>query len=392
MSITLTNVRIWDGRAEEIDAGMDAIVVEDGDIIHIGSSEDLASRRSTDMGGVYVVPGLIDAHVHLCLNPDIRAATDQGQESEAELLAQMAERAEKMVNAGITSARDLGGGQWLELTIRDRISQGRLPGPRLLCSGTPVTSPGGHCHFWGGEVSNADEAIKVIERQLTKAVDLIKIMATGGSLTPGSRPVDPQFDAATLTEIVAEAARHGLHVAAHCHGTEGISNAAEAGVTTIEHCSWVSEAGWGHGYDANVAENLARQGVWVSPTINSGWKRRIGSKDYEALIQQNFERLRSAGVGLIASTDAGIPNVFHHDLPSALPVFAHFAGLEPVEALRAATSDCAEAIGLGNVAGKLEPGYSADFILFEESPLEDLDVLKSPLEVWVRGKRLSRGT
>lgn len=392
MSFTLTNVRIWDGRAAGIDAGMDAIVVEDREIIHIGSSEDLASRHSTDMGGVYVVPGLIDAHVHLCLNPDIRSATDQGQESEAELLAQMAERAEQMVNAGITSARDLGGGRWLELTIRDRINQDRLPGPRLLCAGQPVTSPGGHCHFWGGEASNADEAIKVIERQLAKEVDLIKIMATGGSLTPGSRPVDPQFDAATLTEIVAEAARHGLHVAAHCHGTEGISNAAEAGVTTIEHCSWVSEAGWGQGYDADVAEILARRDVRVSPTINSGWKRRIGSGDYEGLIQHNFERLRSAGVGLIASTDAGIPNVFHHDLPSALPVFAHFAGLEPVEALRAATSDCADAIGLGSVTGRLEPGYSADFILFEQNPLEDLDILKSPLEVWVRGKRLNRST
>lgn len=391
MSITLTDIKLWNGRDDGIDAGADAIVIEDGYVRQTGSSEELRSKQSRSMAGLHLIPGLIDAHIHLCLNPEIRAATEQGKESKDELLELMADRAEKMIRAGITTARDLGGGQWLELAIRDRINEGALLGPRLICAGQPVTSPGGHCHFWGGEAVDAREAIEVINRQREHKVDLIKIMATGGNLTPGSKPVDAQFDAPTLAEIVEEAKAHGFHVAAHCHGTAGISNAGKAGVTTIEHCSWVNEAGWGRGFDEDVATMLAHQGAWVSPTINLGWKRRIGSGDYEKLIQQNFKRLRAAGVKLIASTDAGIPNVFHEDLAAALPVFAHFAGLSPVETLRAATSECADAIGLGNVTGRIQSGYSADFMLLEDNPLEDLAALVDPTEVWFRGKLATQG-
>ncbi len=316
------------------------------------------------------------------------AVLDQDKITDDESLGRMKERAGKMVRAGITTARDLGGGRWLELHIRDWINEGSVAGPRLVCAGQPVTSPGGHCHFWGGEAADAAEATDVISRQLAHDVDLIKVMATGGNLTPGSQPSDAQFDAKTLTDIVTEAARHGLQVAAHCHGTAGIRNAGTAGVATVEHCSWVSEAGWAKGFDAETAAVLARQGIRVSPTINLGWKKRIGSGDYESLVRGNFDRMREAGIKLIASTDAGIPNVFHHDLPRALPVFAHFAGLSAVEALRASTSDCAKAIGLGGDVGRLEAGYSADMMLLENNPLEDLVALESPVEIWARGKRV----
>ncbi len=381
---TLKNLNIWNGSAESIDSGIDAVVIEDGRFTFVGSSEEV-DKDARDMGGLTMIPGLIDAHVHLCLNPDLKDPLAQDKPAAEQLLDEMAVRAKEMLSAGITTARDLGGGQWLELEIRDRINRGELVGPRLVCSGQPITSINGHCHFWGGAAEDEATALQVLERQVAHGADLIKVMATGGNITAGSRPVDSQFDQQTLTAIVAAATQNGLRVAAHCHGTDGIGNAARAGVTTIEHCSWVGDQGWGKNYDADVMAAIIAAGVWISPTVNAGWKRYIGTGGFETLMMENYVRMRAAGAKLIASTDAGIPNVKHHHLPIAIPVFAHFAALSPAEALRAATSDCAQAIGLGEVTGKIENGFSADFLLFEQDPLTDLQVLANPAEVYKSG-------
>lgn len=388
---TLTNLRIWDGAGDTVRDDANAVVIRDGKIVRTCFASDLSAgerKDSRDLGGLFVMPGLIDAHVHMCLNPEIMAPTEQDKVPANEILDQIATRAQAMLAAGITSARDLGGGQWLELEVRNRIRRGDLLGTRLVCAGQPVTSVMGHCHFWGGEAADIDAALEVVARQVEHDVDLIKVMATGGNLTRGSRPAEAQFDAMTLGAIVAAAQGNGFHVAAHCHGTSGIGRAAAAGVTTIEHCSWVGDDGWAKNYDAGVCAEIVKQGAFVSPTINLGWRRRIGSGDYETLVLGNFEKMKAAGVRFIASTDAGIPNVFHHDLPRALPVFAHFAGLSNPEVMRAATSDCAQATGLGGVTGRIEAGLSADLLLLDGNPLVDLDVLANPVDVFARGRSL----
>ena len=385
-ALTLTDVRIWDGVDDGYLAGADAVRIEAGRIVAVGSASQLRDGASVHAcGGRTLLPGLIDAHVHLCLDPGIRNALDQGKETQADLRQRMAERCEAMVRAGITTARDLGGGTWDELFIRDRILAGELPGPRLVCSGQPITSVQGHCHFWGGEAADLDAALAVLERQVEKGADLIKVMATGGNLTPGSTPAMAQFDEQVLTRIVERATSHGRHVAAHCHGTSGIRNATAAGVTTIEHCSWVGPAGWGVDYDEETARRIGERGIWVSPTVNAGWKRNIGRGDFETRVRENYRRMREAGVKLIASTDAGIPNVLHHHLPLALPVFAHFANLTPAEVLRTATSDCATAIGVGAETGRIAAGMSADLLLVEGDVLANLDTLAEPAQVWARG-------
>ncbi len=385
-ALTLTDVRIWNGVDDGYLDAADAVRIEAGRIVAVGSASQLRDgAREHACGGRTLLPGLIDAHVHLCLDPEIRNALDQGKETQADLRLRMAERCAAMVRAGITTARDLGGGTWDELHIRDRILAGELPGPRLVCSGQPITSIQGHCHFWGGEAADVDAALAVLERQVEKGADLIKVMATGGNLTPGSTPAMAQFDEQTLTRIVDRATAHGRHVAAHCHGTAGIRNATAAGVTTIEHCSWVGAAGWGVDYDDETARRIGERGIWVSPTVNSGWKRNIGRADFEARVRGNYRRMREAGVKLIASTDAGIPNVLHHHLPLALPVFAHFANLTPVEVLRTATSDCATAIGVGAETGRIAVGMSADLLLVEGDVLANLDTLAQPAQVWARG-------
>jgi len=375
-------VRIFDGESV-LDPGLDGVVVEQGRITKLCPGSELPGDAK-DLGGLWIIPGLIDAHVHLCLDPSISDPLSHLTDP-ALLMSAMAERASAMVTAGITAARDLGGGNFVELALRDRINRGEMPGPRLLCAGQPVTSTGGHCHFWGGEAADLEAARVVIERQVEHGVDLIKVMATGGNITPGSKPADSQFDLATLTAIVAAAKDCGHAVAAHCHGTEGIGFAAAAGVTTIEHCSWAGAAGWGLNYDAAAVEEMVRQGTWVSPTINSGWRRHAPGSDREKLLNKNFARLTDAGVRLIASTDAGIPNVFHHHLPLALPLFARLAGISNEAVLVAATSDCARALGLAG-HGLIREGCTADMVFVDGDPLADLGRLATPAQVMCRGE------
>ena len=378
------NVRIWDGVAADY-LGTGSVAVEDGIVVAVEENADGDEVR--DMAGLTLIPGLIDAHVHMTLDPALRTPDEQLAATDDEVRRGMIWRAEEMVRAGITTARDLGAGRWLEIDLRDRINAGELTGPRLLCAGQPVTSVGGHCHFWGGEACDVDAARAVIERQAEHGVDLIKIMATGGMLTKGSSPRSAQFDAASTCAIVRHANGRGLEVAAHCHGTEGIAHAASAGVATIEHCSWLGDDGRRSGYDPDVAAEIARRGIWVSPTISAGWKRFIGGDGrFEKAVQGTFSRMRAAGVRLIASTDAGIPNVRHQDLAKALPIFAHFAGLTVVEALRSATSDCADALDLSGVTGRIAGNHSADMVFVEGDPLADLGALEAPAMVLARGK------
>jgi len=384
--LTVVGARIWDGISPGYLERADAIRIVDGRIAAIGRAEALrGSSEPLDLAGRTVLPGLIDCHVHLCLDPGVFDAEAQTRGSDAEELAKMRERAAAMVRAGITTARDLGGGRFLELAVRDAIARGEALGPRLLCAGQPVTSPRGHCHFWGGEAADIDAARAVIDRQRERGVDLIKVIATGGNLTRGSRPRDAQFPDETLQAIVAHARAYGFRVAAHCHGTPGIRASAAARVTTIEHCSWLGEK-TGSDYDADAAAALAAHGIWVSPTINSGWRRFIDANDERvARIGANFAAMRAAGVRLVASTDAGIPNVRHSDLPRALPTFARFAGLTPLEALRAATADAANALGIAGVTGTLAAGRSADMLAVDGDPLADLDCLATPHAVIARG-------
>ena len=384
--IAYRNARIWDGAAEDY-LGVGSVAVEDGRIVAVDETADGDDVR--DMSGLTLMPGLIDAHVHMTLDPDLRTPDEQLAVADEEVWRGMVARAEEMVRAGITAARDLGGGKWLEIELRDRINAGELNGPRLLCAGQPVTSVGGHCHFWGGEADGPDAARTVIDRQLEHGVDLIKIMATGGMLTKGSSPRSAQFDAAATSAIVRHARDSGMDVAAHCHGTEGIAHAASAGVATIEHCSWIGDDGRRSGYDPEVAAEIARQGIWVSPTISAGWKRFTGGDGkFEALVKGTFARMRAAGVRLIASTDAGIPNVRHQDLARALPVFARFAGLTTLEVLRSATSDCADALGLGGVTGRIAENHAADMVFVEGDPLADISALESPVMVLARGRKV----
>lgn len=382
---TYTGLKIWDGISTGYLAG-DAITVRGSTIGWLGDQADATAEGSRiNCEGLTAIPGLIDAHVHLELNPDESKPPERTDEA---VIPLMRERATRMAAAGITTARDLGGGAWFELDLRDAIARGEQTGPRLICSGQPITCPQGHCHFWGGEAATNEEAQAVLKRQVDHNVDLIKVMATGGRLTAGSAPTDAQFPQAVLDEIVATAHGLDLPVAAHCHGTEGIHRAAIAGVDTIEHCSWVGQDGWASDYQADVAQVILDQGIWVSPTVNKGWQRMLDSETGAVLmrVRAAYRKMLDLGIPMLASTDAGIPGVYHEDLPHALVVFAKIAQLSNEEALRSATSDAAKALGVADTTGRLEAGLAADLLIVDGDPLNDLAAITRPVVVLTRGR------
>ena len=387
---TLTHLNIWDGTTT---LQQDCLQIRGHQIVAICRSDDLPANTPTqDCSGLSALPGLIDAHVHLELNPDDKDPPPRSLDAvptlQEEVRAQMHERAAKMAKRGITTARDLGGGAWYELTLRDAIHRGELPGPRLLCSGQPITSVRGHCHFWGGEAKDLNQALSVLARQVDHGVDLIKVMATGGRLTKGSEPTDAQFSQPILDAIVNTAHAQHLPVAAHCHGTEGIRRAALAGVNTIEHCSWVGGQGWASDYQADVAQIILQQGVWVSPTVNRGWQRMLDSQSGKVLgrVRKAYGQMLSMGIPMVASTDAGIPGVYHDELAQALLVFAQIAQLSHEQALKSATSDAARALGISNITGTLATGMEADVLIVDGDPTVDLSAIVRPVETYCRGR------
>ena len=393
MALALTGLRVWDGTSAELGPERATLRIEGERIAAVGRHvRPEPGDEAIALDGAVALPGLIDAHVHMTLDPAIRSPAEQLEIGEEAAFAAMAARARDMLAAGITTARDLGGGAHRELALRDRIASFEIHGPRLLCAGQPVTSPKGHCWFWGGEARGADDVRAVVRRQVERGADLIKVMATGGVLTAGTNPSDAQFEQSELDAVVAEARAHGRHVAAHCHGTSGIERAARAGVRTIEHCSFMGEPGASAAPSPELVSLIARAGSFVSPTINTGFARFFAEDGapgkFATRIGQAYTALRRAGVPFIASTDAGIPNVAHHRLPEALALFARVAGLRPVEALRAATSDAARALGLDGVTGALRAGLCADVLVVDGNPLEDLSALLRPILVVARGRRL----
>ena len=400
MALALSELRIWDGHTASL-SGPDWILrIEEGRIAGLGRDPHLLEgARVLSLPGEVALPGLIDAHIHISLNPEEGNPLEQERVPHDDRMKAMEERAAAMLRAGITTARDLGGGTGLELDLRDRILRGECAGPRLICAGQPVTTPGGHCHFWGGEAAGVDAIRAVIDRQVARGADWIKVMATGGVFTKGTKPWKPQFAPSELQSVVDRAREHGREVAAHCHGTLGIEHAVEAGVRTIEHCSFAGEAGFGTDFDARVVERIVDRQAWVSPTVNQGWGRRIEKDgvptEFFARMSRTLSELCAAGTRFVASTDAGIPGVPHDRLARGLAAFERYSGLPAVDVLRTATSGAAQALGIEAETGALRAGLIADVMVVPGDPLADLSLLERPSVVIARGEQVPgavRGT
>lgn len=354
-------------------------------IAYVGAVPPPTGRHTTriELDGQYLLPGLIDSHVHLCFDPTSSDCVSVLQaQSDSELLAAMAERGRQAARAGVTTVRDLGDRNYLAARLA-RTQDARLP--TILSAGPPLTSPAGHCHYLGGEVASAAQAVDAVNRHCDNGVDLIKIMVTGGILTENSDPGFLQFDASTVHAAVRQAHARGRRVAAHAHTRQGIELALRAGVDTIEHATFASEDTFD--FDPELAAEIARSNCWVCPT----YVARPGLEwqtEHFAWRTSVLARLHQAGVRLAAGTDAGVKQGLSHS--SAGWVFASLvgAGLSTVEALVSVTLGAAHACGVQDRKGRLLAGMDADLVAVRTDPLTNPLALTAPSLVMCRGTLL----
>jgi imidazolonepropionase-like amidohydrolase len=364
-----------------------AVLVRDGVLVAAGPRADVVAQASPaavrhDFPTGTALAGLFNVHVHLAFD----ASREMLAHFEAGALLDGARsRLSSMLRSGVTTVRDLGDRDHLGAAVRESFSD--EVAPRLLVSGPPITVPDGHCHFFGGAVTSDDSIRALIDANAAAGADVIKVMASGGQITEGGADMwESQFDARQLSVIVAHAASHGLPVAAHAHGAGAIEAAVEAGVSTIEHCSFLTGP---RSFDRRepVAKRMAAQGISACSTSSRNWRvivEKLGDETAQAMYGR-LPWLEEHGVRLLAGTDAGLPGSVFDDPVGALELY-EWLGFPRRRILEIATEDSAAGLGLAGVTGRLEPGLAADVLVVEGDPLASLAALRNPLLVLAQGR------
>jgi len=383
MPEVLTAPRVLTGDQAVADG---AVVVGDRTVSWVGPAAALPGEYRplprADYPGATILPGLIDSHVHLGFDGGPNPAARMRGATDEQLLVLMLHSARELLGVGVTTARDLGARAYLDVVVRDAIAEGLARGPRMVVAARPVTVTGGHCWFMGGEADSEDDLRRIVRTHHKHGADLIKVMVTGGFMTSGSAPWHAQFTGVQLAVIVEEARRVDKPVAAHVHGIEGIRRAVEAGVTTLEHCSFVTETNERR-FDEALAARIAEQEIFVCPTIsvNAPYIAELtGIK-----VGEHAKAMREMGVRLIAGTDAGINNNPHHQYLGGLEYLVTL-GFPPGDVLTMATTQAAAALGVDAITGRLEAGYEADLIVVDGDPSADIAALGRLRRVMARGR------
>jgi imidazolonepropionase-like amidohydrolase len=373
-----------------------SVVVADGVIaaVHGPAGPLPPGARVVDLPGLTLLPGLVDAHLHLCFDATGDPAGHLADTGDGLLREHMAGAARRALHAGVTTVRDLGDRGYLALDLRDTGPAGGAgPLPAIVAAGPPITTPGGHCHFLGG-AARGDRALRgAVRDHAERGVDVIKVMASGGNMTPGSLPYEPQFGAGELRAIVDEAHRHGLPVTAHAHSAKSIADAAAAGVDGIEHATFMTA----DGVDAPeaVIRAIASRRIAVGWTVGRDPDHagtvppRIASRMAGLIAARR--RLYEAGAVLVPGSDAGVSPAKPHDVLRFAPEDMASAGLSPAEILQAMTSGAAQACGLGHRKGRIAPGFDADILAVDGDPLQDLAAIRQLRAVYIGGRRVTPG-
>ena len=406
----ITADRVWTAGngAEVIDHGV--VLTEGGSITAVGRQADLGSAaddaQRVDFPGSTVLPGLINAHVHLVFSASLDPVADllaEQRSGTAALTIRAMTSLQLSARAGVTTVRDLGGPNEVIFGVRDAVDDGRVAAPRVIASGEPITITGGHCHWFSHECDTSDEIRRAVRRQVSDGANLVKIFATGGNMTPRTNPFAPQYTQEQLQACVEEATRLGVQVAAHAHAPEGIRRAANVGVSTIEHCFF--ETADGVEYNPETGETMARDKVAFVPTMGANLLRmrenaalvpdRPVVKRLLArfeLLQGALRDLHAAGAPLVFGNDAGIPQRVHHGFAADVGALTHpdTLGISPLAALEAVTSASAAHLGLGD-CGVLEVGRRADVLAVDGNPLTDIADLERTRFVLAGGRPITAG-
>jgi imidazolonepropionase-like amidohydrolase len=383
--------RVWEQAAIHIEDDRIAAVTEAITPTAIGSAQGPASGEILDLAGKTVIPGLINCHTHLCLDgsPDPDTAWKERSLTENVLVA--ARHAESTLRAGITTVRDLGGCEDVDLGLKKAARDGVILGPRMLVSGKVLCMTGGHGHFMGREVDGPDEARKGAREQLKAGADIIKVMATGGVMTPGVEPGSAQLTYEEMRAAIEEAEKADKLTATHAQGTTGIKNAIRAGIDSIEH---------GFYLDAEAIDMMLERGTFFVPTlaalyhiIEAGAEAGIPAfmiekaKRAEGAQLDSFRRAREAGVRIAAGNDGGTPFNLSDNLAGELECLVA-AGMSPAQALATAHSAAAELLRMTDQIGTVEPGMLADLVVLDTDPLADISAVRSVHLVVLAGQRI----
>jgi len=338
-----------------------------------------------------VMPGLIDAHVHLGNQTSRDQYINSFLENPTDYAIKSTVYAKTTLLAGFTTVRDLGNATGVNISLRNAIQKGIVSGPHIYTAGRVISSTGGHGDRTDGYrqdlmgdpgplqgiANGKDECIKAVRQRYKEGSDLIKIMASGGVLSLEKDGTAPQFSEEEMRAIVETARDCGMRVAAHAHGAEAIKRAIRAGVNSIEHGTFMDDEG---------IELAKKYGVWYVPTIIAGISVADSAKIhgyYQPLIAEkaiaigpqiklHFTKAYKAGVKIAFGTDAG---VYAHGKNWLEFVYMNEAGMPPLETIRAATISAAELIGISDKTGSIEKGKWADIVAVDGDPTQDLHVM-----------------
>ena len=392
--------------AAQPERGPSTVIIENGRVSRIeGGFTAPAGATVVDERGRTVMPGMTDVHVHLTQDSGLPWYAYYTQKYSNPYATTVGlTHALEMARGGFTTVRDLGGDTSVVIAVRDAVAEGRFPGPRIKVSGAPLSIVGGHAdaatglppelaaavneaHLNPSVCTGVEECQKVVRQLAAAGVDVIKFMATGGVLDPGAMGLEQHFTDDEMKAICDMAHAMHLKVAAHAHGAQGILAATNAGVDSIEHGTFLDEAG---------ARAMKAHGTYYSATLMAftGVKSIIGTGKLtpamEAKAQQTFavwgKGLNLAyrtGVKIALGTDSAVAP--HARASEELGLMVTKGGMSPRDALIAATKGGPDLLGLSNETGTLDPGKSADLIAVDGDPLVDPSAVTHVNYVMVAG-------
>ena len=382
MDTLLKNLTLIDGTGRQpLEDSL--IAIRAGRILYAGPAsrwtESAGESLILDLQGQFVLPGLIDAHVHLSGSGE---ADSQFYAPSGQMALKILSNAQKNLAAGITTVRDVGGWSELEFDVRRAIQRGEFAGPRMCLAGRFISITEAGADYYVGMyrvADGVDEVRKAVREQVKHGADVIKMGVTGAVLVESGVPGATHFNVDEMQALVEEAKKFGKPVAMHAHGIDGIRKAVQAGVDTLEHGTYLYQ-------DPDVIQQMLQRGIFLVPTLKVGWdiilaensnipdwireKNKASQGDAERSLKMAYE----AGVPIAMGSDVGTPLNYHGE--NALEVYwMHRAGLSAMDAIVAATGNAARALGWDSWMGTLETGKVADLIVHKNNPLEDLRVL-----------------
>jgi len=373
MSVLYHGGRIIDGAGSELEAH--GVLVEGERIARVAprAEFDGFAGQTVDLDGATLLPGLIDCHVHLVFAGEPNPAETLRNMTPGEITVRALANARDSVRGGITGVRDCGGKDYLELAVRDACNRGEFTGPTIRAAGRMICMTGGHGNRIGRVADGVGEVVKAVREQVHAGADLVKIMATGGVMTPGVDPEDAHYSAEEMAAGIAEGHRFHKSCASHAQGAEGILNAVRGGIDSIEHGIFLTE---------HCIEAMLERGTYLVPTLsalaNILASAERGIPDYivdkarrvSEHHRRSIKKFYEAGGKIAMGTDSGTPFNHHGDNAQELRYMVDI-GISPMDAITISTSNAAALMRLEG-EGVVKEGATADLLVVEGNPLESI--------------------